>query len=55
MIRIIDGTGSPKRAAGKAVGDKYLERKGKAQSAGGKVRSTYGDLKQDVKKLRKAT
>jgi uncharacterized protein YjbJ (UPF0337 family) len=52
--RVDQAKGKAKRAAGKAVGNKDLVRKGKAQSAGGRVRSTYGDLKEDIKKLRKA-
>ena len=53
--RIDQVKGKAKKAAGKAVGNRDLERKGKVQSAGGKVRSTYGDLKEDIKKLRKST
>jgi len=43
-------TGKIKESVGKATGDKDLEVKGAAEKAGGKVRSTYGDIKDDVKK-----
>jgi uncharacterized protein YjbJ (UPF0337 family) len=43
-------TGKIKESVGKATGDKDLEVKGTAEKAGGKVRSTYGDIKDDVKK-----
>lgn len=42
--------GKIKEVAGKAVGNEKLEREGKAENAGGKVQSKYGDLKSDVKK-----
>ena len=42
--------GSVKETVGKVTGDKETEAKGKAQKVGGKVRSTYGDVKEDVKK-----
>jgi uncharacterized protein YjbJ (UPF0337 family) len=43
-------TGKIKESVGKATGDKDLEVKGTAEKAGGKVRATYGDVKDDVKK-----
>jgi uncharacterized protein YjbJ (UPF0337 family) len=43
-------TGKIKETVGKATGDKDLQNKGTAEKLGGKVRSTYGDVKSDVKK-----
>ncbi len=43
-------TGKIKEAVGKASGDTDLQVKGTAEKTGGKVRSTYGDIKDDVKK-----
>lgn len=43
-------TGKIKEAVGKATGDKDQEAKGTAEKVGGKVRSTYGDVKSDIKK-----
>jgi uncharacterized protein YjbJ (UPF0337 family) len=43
-------TGKIKESVGKATGDKDLEVKGTAEKVGGKARSTYGDIKDDVKK-----
>ena len=43
-------TGKIKEGVGKATGDKDLEVKGTAEKVGGKVRATYGDIKDDVKK-----
>jgi uncharacterized protein YjbJ (UPF0337 family) len=43
-------TGKIKESVGKATGDKDLEVKGTAEKVGGKVRATYGDIKDDVKK-----
>ena len=48
--RVNEAKGKAKKAAGKAVGNKKLERKGKRHSAGGKLQAKYGDLKEDVKK-----
>lgn len=42
--------GKAKEVAGKAVGNERLEREGKAENAGGKVQSKFGDLKSDAKK-----
>jgi len=41
--------GKVKEVAGKAVGNKNLEREGKIQNAEGKVQAEYGDLKENVK------
>ena len=43
-------TGKIKEGVGSATGDKDLEVKGKAEKVGGKVRSTFGDVKEDIKK-----
>jgi len=43
-------TGKIKEEVGKASGDTDLQVKGTVEKAGGKVRSTYGDIKSDVKK-----
>ena len=43
-------TGKIKESVGKATGDKDLEVQGTAEKVGGKVRATYGDVKEDVKK-----
>jgi uncharacterized protein YjbJ (UPF0337 family) len=43
-------TGKIKESVGKATGDKDLEVKGTAEKEGGKVRATYGDIKDDIKK-----
>ncbi len=43
-------TGKIKESVGKATGDKDLEIKGTAEKTGGKARSAYGDVKEDVKK-----
>ena len=48
--RVDQAKGSAKNAAGKATGNKDLERKGSIQKAGGKVRAGYGDLKKEIKK-----
>jgi uncharacterized protein YjbJ (UPF0337 family) len=48
--RTSTATGKIKETVGKATGDKDLESKGTAEKLGGKVRSTYGDVKSDVKK-----
>ena len=43
-------TGKIKEVVGKATGDKDLQDKGTAEKVGGKVRSTFGDVKEDLKK-----
>ena len=42
-------TGKVKEVAGKLVGDRTLEAKGKVQGMIGKVQARYGDVKQDMK------
>jgi uncharacterized protein YjbJ (UPF0337 family) len=48
--RIAEAKGKAKKAAGKATGNKELERKGNLQKAGGRVQAGYGDLKDEIKK-----
>lgn len=48
--RIEEAKGKVKEVAGKVVGNKKLELKGKIQGNSGKVQAAYGDLKEDIKK-----
>ena len=48
--RVEEVTGKAKEVAGKVVGDKELEAKGKAQVIVGKIEAGFGDLKNDAKK-----
>jgi uncharacterized protein YjbJ (UPF0337 family) len=48
--RIDEEKGKAKKAAGKATGNKDLERKGNIQKASGRVQAGYGDLKDEIKK-----
>lgn len=48
--QIDQATGKIKEIAGKAVGNKELEAKGKIQNVGGKIQTGLGDLKEAVKK-----
>lgn len=47
--RVEQAKGQTKEAVGKAVGNKELEQEGEIQDAGGKVRTGYGDVKEDIK------
>jgi uncharacterized protein YjbJ (UPF0337 family) len=47
--RIDEEKGKAKKAAGKATGNKDLERKGNIQKASGKVQAGYGNLKDKIK------
>ncbi len=47
--RINEAKGAVKEVAGKAVGNKDLELKGKIQNSAGKVQASFGDLKKDIK------
>ncbi len=47
--RIEQAKGQVKAVAGRIVGNKELEQKGRNQKAGGKVQSGYGDVKEDIK------
>ena len=40
--------GQVKEAAGKLLGDKTMENKGKAQNVVGKIQETYGDAKNEI-------
>jgi len=42
--------GQIKEVAGKIVGDKTMENKGKLQDIGGKIQESYGDAKEEIKK-----
>jgi uncharacterized protein YjbJ (UPF0337 family) len=46
--RVEEAKGQVKEVAGKAVGNKELEQKGRMQKAGGKIQAGYGDLKEDI-------
>lgn len=48
--RIDEATGKVKEVAGRIVGNKELERKGKLKNAAGKVQAGSGDLREDIKK-----
>jgi uncharacterized protein YjbJ (UPF0337 family) len=48
--RIAEVKGKAEKAAGKATGNKDLEKKGIIQNAKGKVQAGYGDLKDEIKK-----
>lgn len=41
--------GKVKEKTGKALGNKEMEGKGKAEKAGGKAQATWGDVKSDIK------
>jgi uncharacterized protein YjbJ (UPF0337 family) len=47
--RIKEAKGKVKQVAGKMVGSKDLEKKGKIQHAEGKIQAGYGDGKEDIK------
>ena len=48
--RVAKAKGTVKEIAGKTVGNKELEAKGKVQKAYGSAQAGYGDLKNDLKK-----
>lgn len=48
--RVKEAEGKAKQVAGKVVGNKSLEEKGKVQKTFGKAQAGYGDLKNDLKK-----
>lgn len=48
--RAKEAEGKVKEVAGKLIGDKTLEAKGKTEKVLGKVQATHGDLKNDLKK-----
>lgn len=45
------GTGKVKETAGKAMGDRKLESKGRSEQATGKAESFMGDMKEKAKDL----
>ncbi len=47
--RIEQAKGRVKQVTGRIIGNKELEQDGRNQKAGGKVRSGYGDVKEDIK------
>ena len=48
--RIKEAKGKGKELAGKAVGNKQLQREGKVDKLGGKAEVAYGDLKKEVQR-----
>jgi uncharacterized protein YjbJ (UPF0337 family) len=48
--RIAEVKGKIKKAAGKAVGNKGLERKGTIQDLHGKAQAEFGDLRESIDK-----
>ena len=48
--RINEEKGKAKKVAGKATGNRDLERKVNIQKATGKAQAGYGDLKDEIKK-----
>jgi len=49
--RIEKAKGKVKEVAGKMIGNKDLERKGKMQNIKGKVQAGYGDTKENFKEI----
>ena len=47
--RVETAKGQAKQSTGKVLGNKEMEQKGRAQKAGGKLQTGYGDLKKDIK------
>ncbi len=47
--RVDQSTGKVKEVAGRIVGNDRLEAEGRAEKTAGKVQTTYGDAKEDVK------
>lgn len=48
-----EAKGKVKEVAGKLIGDKRMEYKGKAEKQGGKAEAKYGGFKRDTKKATK--
>lgn len=46
--RISQATGKAKEMAGRFLRNRSLEGKGRVESAGGKLRAGYGDVKDDI-------
>jgi uncharacterized protein YjbJ (UPF0337 family) len=51
--RVKEAEGKIKEVAGKLVGNETLEAKGKVQKVLGEAQAKFGDLKQDVKDIKK--
>ena len=51
--RVKEAEGNIKQVAGKLVGNKTLEAKGKIQKTIGEAQARFGDVKQDVKDSKK--
>jgi uncharacterized protein YjbJ (UPF0337 family) len=48
--RVEEVKGEVKKAAGKAVGNTILVKKGRAQNVHGKLQADFGDLREDIRK-----
>jgi uncharacterized protein YjbJ (UPF0337 family) len=48
--RVRSAKGKVKEIVGKIVGNQRLESKGKVQKVAGEIQTSYGDLKDDLKK-----
>jgi uncharacterized protein YjbJ (UPF0337 family) len=46
--RVEEVKGGVKKAAGKAVGNRALQRKGRLQNAHGKLQADFGDLRETI-------
>ena len=53
--RVEQAKGSIKETVGEAVGNPNLESEGAADKVAGKTQATYGNVKEDVKDVAKAT
>ena len=51
--RVEEAKGKVKEVTGKLVGNEKLEAKGKVQKIAGEVQAKFGDLKQDLKDVKK--
>lgn len=51
--RVKEAEGKIKEVAGKLVGNETLEAKGKVQKILGRAQAKFGDVKQDVKAIKK--
>ena len=53
--RVKEAEGKIKEVAGKLVGNESLEAKGKVQKVLGRAQAKFGDVKADVKDLKKSS
>lgn len=44
-------TGKLKELAGRAIGSRKMEREGQTQCCAGRIRASYGDLLEDLRKV----